>query len=155
MLEVNAAFVNFSLKDQEGVARNLADYAGQWLVVYCYPKDNTSGCTVEAQDFSALAGQFAEAGAAVLGVSPDSVKSHAGFCAKKNLSITLLSDPERSFLEPAGVWQKKSMCGKEYMGVVRSTFLVDPEGRVREIWTKVKVPGHAQAVLEKLRKLRA
>ena len=154
-MEKNKPFAPFRLPDQDGALRGLDDYAGKWLVVYFYPKDNTSGCTLEARSFTALAGRFAAEGAAVVGVSPDSVKTHCGFIAKQELGITLLSDPERSLIEAAGAWGKKKLYGKEYMGVVRSTALIDPRGVVREVWTKVKPAGHAEEVLDKLRELRA
>ena len=120
-MEKNKPFAPFRLPDQDGALRGLDDYAGKWLVVYFYPKDNTSGCTLEARSFTALAGRFAAEGAAVVGVSPDSVKTHCGFIAKQELGITLLSDPERSLIEAAGAWGKKKLYGKEYMVVVRST----------------------------------
>lgn len=150
MLTLDHPFPAFSLPDQDGNLKSLADYAGQWLVIYFYPKDNTSGCTLEGQTFSGLKQAFAERGAVVAGVSPDSVKSHCNFVAKKELAVTLLSDPEHALLQAAGVWQKKKLYGKEYMGVVRTTALVDPHGIVRALWEKVKVPGHAEAVLERL-----
>ena len=153
MLEPGSPFPDFSLPDQSGGGRRLADYAGRWLVIYFYPRDNTSACTLEAVDFTALAPKFAERETAVVGVSPDSVKSHAGFTAKKELGITLLSDAEHTLLEAAGVWQKKKLYGKEHMGVVRSTYIVDPQGLVRAVWTKVKVPDHAETVLAKLTEL--
>ena len=153
-MEKGKPFAQFSLPDQNGVVRGPGDYAGKWLVVYFYPKDNTSGCTLEAKSFTDLAGQFADHGAVIVGVSPDSVKSHCGFIAKHGLGITLLSDPERALLEAAGAWQKKKLYGKEHMGVVRSTALVDPQGVVREVWTKVKAAGHAEEVLARLRQLR-
>ena len=150
-MEKGKAFPQFSLPDQNGVMRGPGDYAGKWLVVYFYPKDNTSGCTLEAKSFTDLAGQFADHDAVIVGVSPDSVKSHCGFIAKHGLGITLLSDPEHALLEAAGAWQKKKLYGKEHMGVVRSTALVDPQGVVREVWTKVKAAGHAEEVLARLR----
>jgi len=153
MLSSNEAFPDFRLPDQDGVLRSLADYAGKWLILYFYPKDNTSACTLEAQTFSSMLPEFAAAGAAVVGASPDSVKSHAGFQAKREIAVTLLSDPDHALLEASGVWQKKKLYGKEHMGVVRSTFLIDPQGLVQEVWTKVKVPGHVEAVLEKLKEL--
>ena len=152
-MEKGKAFPQFSLPDQNGVMRGPGDYAGKWLVVYFYPKDNTSGCTLEAKSFTDLAGQFADHDAVIVGVSPDSVKSHCGFIAKHGLGLTLLSDPERALLEAAGAWQKKKLYGKEHMGVVRSTALVDPQGVVREVWTKVKAAGHAEEVLARLRQL--
>ena len=154
MLQTEQAFPNFQLKDQDDKIHTLADYAGQWLVIYFYPKDNTSACTLEALDFSARLSDFEQMDAAVVGVSSDSVKSHANFQVKKELRVTLLSDPEHVLLTEAGVWQKKKLYGKEHMGVVRSTFLVDPAGTVREVWTNVKVPGHVEAVLERLKALR-
>ena len=153
-MEKNKPFASFRLPDQDGALRGLGDYAGKWLVVYFYPKDNTSGCTLEARSFTALAGQFAAEEAVVVGVSPDSVKSHCGFIAKQELGVTLLSDPEHSLIEAAGAWQKKKLYGKEYMGVVRSTALIDPQGVVREVWSKVKPSGHADEVLARLRELR-
>ena len=152
-MEKGKPFAQFSLPDQNGVVRGPGDYAGKWLVVYFYPKDNTSGCTLEAKSFTDLAGQFADHGAVIVGVSPDSVKSHCGFIAKHGLGITLLSDPDHALLEAAGAWQKKKLYGKEHMGVVRSTALVDPQGVVREVWTKVKAAGHAEEVLARLRQL--
>lgn len=153
MLEAGQVFPDFELKDQDDNIHKLSDYAGQWLVIYFYPKDNTSACTLEAQDFTALAPKFKARKAGLVGVSPDSVKSHAGFTAKKNLGLTLLSDPDHQLLEAAGVWQVKKMYGREYMGVVRTTAIVDPEGKVREVWSKVKVPNHVQKVLERLTEL--
>jgi peroxiredoxin Q/BCP len=155
VLEINQPFPDFALPDQHGETRRLADFAGRWLVIYCYPKDNTSACSLEAQDFTRVEGAFTEAGAAIVGVSPDSPKSHASFIAKKELGIPLLSDTKHTLLEAAGVWQKKKLYGREYMGVVRSTFLVDPGGVVREVWTNVKVPGHAEAVLTRFRELQS
>ena len=153
-MEKGKPFAQFSLPDQNGVVRGPGDYAGKWLVVYFYPKDNTSGCTLEAKSFTDLAGQFADHDALIVGVSPDSVKSHCGFIAKHGLGITLLSDPEHALLKAAGAWQKKKLYGKEHMGVVRSTALVDPQGVVREVWNKVKAAGHAEEVLARLRQLR-
>ena len=153
-MEKDKPFARFSLPDQNGILRSLGDYAGQWLVLYFYPKDNTSACTLEARDFTSLAGDFAAEGAVIVGISPDSVKSHSGFAAKQNLSLTLLSDPEHALLEAAGVWQKKKLYGKEHMGVVRGTALVDPQGVTRAVWSKVKAAGHAEEVLTKLRELR-
>lgn len=118
------------------------------LVVYFYPKDDTSGCTREAQDFSALATDFAAAGVALLGVSKDGPKSHAKFTAKYELLVPLASDEDGSVCEAFGVWVEKSMYGKKYMGIERSTFLFDAAGRLKKEWRKVKVPGHAAAVLD-------
>lgn len=117
------------------------------LVVYFYPKDDTSGCTKEAQDFSSLADDFAAAGVTVLGVSRDDPKSHAKFVTKYGLSVTLASDQDGSVCEAFGVWVEKSMYGKKYMGIERATFLFDAAGKLAQEWRKVKVPGHAEAVL--------
>ena len=117
------------------------------VVLYFYPKDDTSGCTSEAQAFTAAADEFEAAGAAVVGVSKDSVKSHAKFRAKYALSPILASDEDGSVCEAYGVWVKKSMYGREYMGIERATFLIDAEGKIAKVWRKVKVPGHAAEVL--------
>jgi thioredoxin-dependent peroxiredoxin len=124
----------------------LADFAGRKLVLYFYPKDDTPGCTTEGKAFSALESQFAAADTAIVGVSRDSVASHAKFRAKQGLTIALGSD-DGSVTEAYGVWVEKSMYGKKYMGIERATFLIDRNGRIAEVWPKVKVPGHAEAVL--------
>ncbi len=121
--------------------------AGQPSVVYFYPKDDTSGCTKEAQEFTALAGDFAKAGVQVIGVSKDPVASHAKFRAKYDLGVTLAADPDGVACEAWGVWVEKSMYGRKYMGIERATFLVDAGGKVVRAWHKVKVPGHAAEVL--------
>lgn len=145
---------SFDLEDQDGKATTDGDFKGKWTVLYFYPKDNTSGCTVEAKDFTCLAGDFSDEGAAVIGVSPDSIKSHLNFIGKHDLDLRLLSDPEKKALEAYGVWKKKKMYGREYMGVERSTFLIDPAGIVRKEWRTVKVKDHATEVLETLRSIK-
>jgi peroxiredoxin Q/BCP len=140
---------DFELQTADGPIR-LADFAGRTLVLYFYPKDATSGCTREAQDFTALAGEFAKAGAAVVGVSKDSVASHKKFADKFELSVALGSDPDAAVIERYGSWTEKALYGRKYMGIDRSTFLIK-DGVVRRIWRKVKVPGHAEAVLEAAR----
>lgn len=132
---------------------SLADLAGKTVVLYFYPKDNTSGCTTQALDFTALADEFATAGAVVIGVSPDPVKAHDKFIAKHDLGVILASDEDKSILEAYEVWKEKSMYGRSYMGVERSTFLIDGSGKIARVWRKVKVKGHAQAVLEAVRSL--
>lgn len=122
-------------------------------VVYFYPKDDTSGCTREARDFTALGEDFAAAGASTLGISKDSPESHAKFAAKHELNVTLASDEDGSACEAFGVWGEKSMYGRTYMGIERATFLFGPDGRLARAWRKVKVPGHAEAVLEAVRTL--
>jgi peroxiredoxin Q/BCP len=131
----------------------LADFAGQWLVLYFYPKDNTPGCTTEAINFTALSPQFQQLNAVILGVSPDSEKSHCRFIEKHNLTIQLLSDPDHELAEIYQVWGLKKFMGKEYMGIKRSTFLIDPQGNIAYIWSNVKVKAHAEAVLKKLEEL--
>jgi len=130
-----------------------ADHAGKPLVVYFYPKDDTSGCTAEARDFSRLKPEFEAAGAVVIGISPDSAKSHAKFSEKHGLVHHLGADEERKAIEAFGVWAEKSMYGKKYMGVDRSTFLIGRDGRVARVWRKVKVPGHAEEVLAAVKAL--
>ena len=129
-----------------------ADFAGKTLVLYFYPKDDTTGCTNEAKDFSALAPLFAKADAAVVGASKDSVKSHEKFAAKYGLTIPLGSDPEGKTIEAFESWVQKKLYGREYMGIDRSTFLIR-DGVIKQIWRKVKVAGHAQAVLDALKAL--
>ena len=138
---------DFELAGADGPVR-LADFAGKPLVVYFYPKDDTSGCTREAQDFTALAGDFAKAGVALLGVSKDSLASHAKVTAKYGLAVPLASDPEGAMIEAYGAWVEKNMYGRKYMGIERSTFLIDASGKLARIWRKVKVPGHAAEVLK-------
>lgn len=137
---------DIALPNQDGQKVRLRDFSGKWLVLYAYSRDNTSGCTQEALDFSAAAAWFRERGAEVVGVSPDSVKSHKNFATKHNLSITLLSDSEKQLLQALGAWGPKIMCGRECMGVIRSTFLFDSKGELRREWRKVKVKGHVEEV---------
>ncbi|NBU83527.1 MAG: peroxiredoxin [Sphingomonadaceae bacterium] len=131
----------------EGPA-SIKEYAGRKLVLYFYPKDDTSGCTREAQDFTALAGEFAAAGAAIVGISKDSVASHKKFQAKYDLKVALGSDAEGGVCEAFGTWVEKAMYGRKYMGIERATFLIGADGMIARIWRKVKVPGHAAEVLE-------
>ena len=154
MLEVGQKAPEFCLPNQDENEVCLRDLKGKWIVLYFYPKDNTPGCTTEACDFTENLPDFEDLDAVVLGVSPDSPKKHRNFIEKKELGITLLSDEEKKVLEEYGVWQLKKMCGREYMGVVRTTFLIDPDGKIAEIWNKVKVKGHVQKVKEKLQELR-
>jgi thioredoxin-dependent peroxiredoxin len=144
---------NFTAKNQDDRTVTLADFANKWLVLYFYPKDNTPGCTTEAIDFSQLLPDFQKLGAVVVGVSPDSIKSHCNFTRKKNLTIELLSDDDRQIAEAYAVWKLKKFMGKEYMGVIRSTFLISPAAEIVHCWTNVKVKEHAKTVLEKLAEL--
>jgi peroxiredoxin Q/BCP len=140
----------------EGEKRvRLADFRGHALALYFYPKDDTSGCTAEAIAFNALRKDFAEIGAAIIGVSPDSPKSHAKFKTKYSLELDLGADEEKSVATAYGVWVEKSMYGRKYMGVERSTFLIGPDGRIARVWRKVKVPGHAEEVLAAARALKS
>jgi thioredoxin-dependent peroxiredoxin len=137
----------FELATDGGDVFRLSDLAGTPVVLFFYPKDDTSGCTTEAKDFTRLAAEFRSAGVTVLGISPDSVKKHQKFKAKHALDVTLAADEDHAVAERFGVWVEKSMYGRKYMGIERSTFLIDGRGRVVEAWRKVRVPGHAEAVL--------
>ncbi len=144
---------DFCLPDENGQEVCLKDFKGKWVVLYFYPKDNTPGCTREAEEFTELLPEFEKLGAVVLGVSPDSVESHKKFKEKKNLKVKLLSDENKEVLNAYGVWQKKKMYGREYYGVVRTTYLIDPEGKVAHVWKRVRVKGHAEAVLKRIKEL--
>ena len=154
MLKVGDKVPVFTLADQDDQPVHLDQYKGKWVVLYFYPKDNTSGCTTEACDFTAGLPDFTKLDAVVLGVSPDSTASHRKFRSGHDLKITLLSDPEHQVLEMFGAWQEKSMYGKKYMGVVRSTFIVDPKGNLAHAWPKVSVKGHVDEVRETLEGLK-
>lgn len=143
----------FDLPGAGGARVSLSAFGGKKLVLYFYPKDDTSGCTAEAIGFNALRGEFAQAGAAVVGMSPDSVKAHDKFCSKYELSLALAADEGKETLAAYGVWVEKSMYGRKYMGVERTTFLISEDGRIAKIWRKVKVPGHAEEVLKAARAL--
>jgi len=143
----------FSLPRDGGGTVSLSDFAGKPVVLFFYPKDDTTGCTAESIAFTVLADDFAKAGAAVIGLSPDSVKSHDKFVKKHSLAVVLGADEEKTVLEAYGVWKEKSMYGKTYMGVERTTVLVAGDGTVAQVWNKVKVPGHAEAVLAAVKSL--
>jgi thioredoxin-dependent peroxiredoxin len=147
VLSVGDPAPSFDLPGAGGERLALSAFAGKKLALYFYPKDDTSGCTKEAMEFNGLREKFAQAGTVVVGLSPDAVKSHDKFRDKYGLAIPLASDPEKTVLDAYGVWVEKSMYGRKYMGVERSTFLIGPDGRIAKIWRKVKVPGHAEAVL--------
>jgi peroxiredoxin Q/BCP len=144
---------DFKLGTDTGAEISRASLKGQAFVLYFYPKDDTSGCTREAVDFSAAATKFAKAGIEVVGVSKDSLASHAKFRAKHKLKLALASDPDIEAATAFGVWGEKSLYGRKYMGVERATFLVDAGGKIAEAWRKVKVPGHVEAVLAAAKKL--
>ncbi len=152
LLNVGDTIPFLTVPDQNGDQKNLQDLLGKGgAIIYFYPKDNTPGCTLEANDFQRLQGDFAALGMNVVGISKDSVASHTKFCTKHGLDFTLLSDGDGKACEGFGVWQEKKNYGKVYMGIVRSTFLVDAEGKVTKTWTKVKTKGHAEKVLEEAR----
>ena len=153
MLETGQPAPDFSLPRDGGGSVSLADLKGKTVVLYFYPKDDTSGCTKEAIAFTDLIDDFDAAGAVVLGVSKDGVTKHDKFRDKHGLKVALLSDEEGDVCERYGVWVEKSMYGKSYMGIERATFLIGGDGTLREIWRKVKVPGHAEAVLEAVKAL--
>lgn len=154
MLKVGDKAPEFCLPDQNENKVCLKDLRGKWTVLYFYPKDNTSGCTLEAVDFTSHNDNIEKIGGIVLGVSPDSTKSHTNFCNKHNLTITLLSDTEHKVLELYDAWRVKKMYGREFYGVIRSTFLIDPEGEIAFFWDKVKAKGHVEKVYEKLKELK-
>ncbi|MFO7524325.1 MAG: thioredoxin-dependent thiol peroxidase [Ignavibacteriaceae bacterium] len=143
----------FSLPDQNGNTVNLDDFKGKTVILYFYPKDDTSGCTKEACQFRDSFPSFKKMNAVILGVSPDSVKSHKKFADKYNLSFSLLSDEEKSVIETYDVWKEKSMYGRKYMGVERTTFVIDKKGKVRKIFNKVRVPDHDKQILETLKEI--
>ena len=153
MLEVGDAIPDFCLPNQDEEEICFRDIKGRWAVVYFYPKDNTPGCTTEACDFTAALPDFTGMEAIILGVSPDSPKKHRNFIEKKELKITLLADEEKELCKSFGMWQLKKFMGKEYMGVVRSTFLIAPNGTLAYKWEKVRVKNHVQEVKEKLTEL--
>ena len=153
MTEIGSPAPDFTLPRDGGDTITLSALRPRAVVLYFYPKDDTSGCTTEARDFTALANDFAAAGAVVIGVSKDSVKAHDKFVAKHGLGVILASDEHSDLCERYGVWAEKSMYGKSYMGIERSTFLIDWAGMLRAQWRKVKVPGHAEAVLAALKAL--
>ena len=150
MIDVGAMAPDFSLADADGKVWSLADFAGNTLVLYFYPRDDTPGCTVEACEFRDRGPEFAAKGVKVVGISPDSGASHDKFRRKHSLSFLLLSDPERKVLQAYGAYGEKTMYGKKIMGVIRSTFVIDGAGKVVKVFPKVTPAGHADKVLESL-----
>lgn len=155
MITLQKKAPDFCLPNQDDVEICLRDLRGKWIVLYFYPKDSTPGCTTEACDFSDAAPDFSSLNAVILGVSADSTKKHRSFIEKQSLSITLLSDEETSMLQEYGIWQLKKNYGKEYMGIVRTTLIIDPQGTIKAIWKNVKVKDHAKEVMKKLEELQA
>ena len=152
-LAIGSTAPDFTLPRDGGGTISLSQFSGKPVVVYFYPKDDTSGCTAEAIAFTGLADQFAAAGATVIGISPDSAAKHDKFVKKHGLAVALAADEEQVAANAYGVWKEKSMYGKKYMGIERSTFLIAADGTIARIWEKVKVPGHAEEVLEAVKSL--
>jgi peroxiredoxin Q/BCP len=152
-LSVGTQAPDFTLPRNGGGSVSLSQFEGKSVVLFFYPKDDTTGCTAESIAFTKLEPDFKAADTVVIGMSPDSVKSHDKFVKKHDLSVMLVSDEEKTTLEAYGVWKEKSMYGKKYMGVERTTFLLDAEGRIEKIWPKVKVDGHADEVLKAIREM--
>lgn len=141
---------DFTLPTDTGDTLALSSLRGQWVVLYAYPKDDTSGCTTEACEFRDLFPKFKKGKAVILGISPDSVKSHQKFKAKYELPFTLLADEEKVALQAYDIWKEKSMYGRKYMGVERTTFVIDPDGRIARVFEKVKPAGHAEEVIDSI-----
>jgi peroxiredoxin Q/BCP len=155
MLEDGEKAPDFELPDADGERVRLSRLKGRPVVVYFYPKDDTSGCTAEAKDFTCLIDAFKATGAEVIGISPDSAASHAKFAKKYDLGVRLLADEAKEAAQAYGVWVEKTMYGRKYMGVERATFLVNAAGKVAKSWRKVSVPGHAEEVLDAVKALKS
>jgi len=155
MLQVNDQAPEFCLPNQDDVEICLRDLKGKWIILYFYPKDNTPGCTTEACEFTEAEADFSSLDAVILGVSADSTKKHRNFIEKQNLGITLLSDESTDMMQEYGVWQLKKNYGREYMGIVRSTYIIDPSGTIKEVFEKVRVKEHVAKVKAKLEELQA
>ncbi len=155
MLEIGTMAPEFCLTNQDDIEICSRDLKGKWMVLYFYPKDSTPGCTTEACEFTEAAPDFSDLDAIILGVSADSTKKHRNFIEKQGLGITLLSDEDASMMQKYGVWQLKKNYGKEYMGIVRTTFIIDPAGIIKAIWEKVKVKEHVAAVQNELKRLQS
>ncbi len=149
-MKVGEAAPKFTAPDRAGKSISIEDFQGRSIVLYFYPKDNTPGCTTQAIDFTDKLAAFQALNTQVIGISPDSIASHCKFIDKHNLKIILLSDPEHQIAESYGVWQLKKFMGKEYMGIVRSTFLIDSTGNISQIWSNVRVKNHVDTVLKQL-----
>ncbi len=153
-MNVGAEAPDFCLPNHEGKEHCLHDYRGKWVILYFYPKDNTSGCTREAKEFTEMKEKFEALGAVIIGISKDSPKSHAKFIEKHGLEILLLSDENHEILEKYSAWGKKKNYGREYFGTIRSTFLIAPDGKIVHVWPKVRVNGHVEKVLKKLEEVK-
>lgn len=155
MLEIGQNAPDFCLPNQDDIEICSRDLKGKWMVLYFYPKDSTPGCTTEACDFTEAMPDFDGLNATIVGVSADSTKRHRNFIEKQSIGFTLLSDESTEMMQQYGVWQLKKNYGREYMGIVRSTYIIDPEGKIAASWTKVKVKGHVETVKAKLAELQA
>jgi len=153
MIQIDEKAPEFCLPNQDDIEICLRDLKGKWIVLYFYPKDSTPGCTTEACEFSEAAPDFSELDAIIIGVSADSTKRHRNFIEKQDLGITLLSDEDTSMMQSYGVWQMKKNYGKEYMGIVRTTFIINPEGVVKALWENVRVKEHVAKVQVELERL--
>lgn len=153
MMEIGEKAPNFNLPRDGGLQVDASTFTGHNLVIFFYPRDNTSGCTTEAVEFSQASEAFTKHNTVVIGVSKDSIKSHENFRDKHGLTVPLLSDKDGTMCEDFGVWQEKKMYGKTYMGIVRTTVLINADGVVQQIWNKVKVKGHVEAVLQAVQSL--
>jgi peroxiredoxin Q/BCP len=153
MIEIGKAAPAFKLPNQDGKPVSLADHKGQYVVLYFYPKDDTPGCTVEACEFTAGVKAFEKLDAVVLGVSADSPESHRKFIKKHKLAVTLLSDADKTMMQQYGAYGEKTLYGRKFMGIIRSTVVIGPDGKVAAHWKKVKAAGHAEKVKEKLAEL--
>jgi thioredoxin-dependent peroxiredoxin len=152
-LKISAKSPDFSGKLQDESVISLADFKGKWLVLYFYPKDNTPGCTEEACDFSDNMERITSTGAVVIGISPDSAKSHTNFIAKHNLEFNLIADTEKTIAIDYDVWGDKTLFGKAYKGIIRTTYIINPEGIIAEVYENVKVHGHVDQVINRLNEL--
>lgn len=155
MIKIDEKAPEFCLPNQDDIEICSRDLKGKWVVLYFYPRDNTPGCTTEACEFTAAAPDFSDLDAIILGVSADSTKKHRNFIEKKELGITLLSDEDTSMMQEYGVWQMKKNYGKEYMGIVRTTLIINPDGIVKALWEKVRVKEHVAKVQVELTRLQA
>jgi thioredoxin-dependent peroxiredoxin len=152
-MKVGQSAPEFTAQNQTGDNISLHNFHHQWLILYFYPKDNTPGCTIEAIEFTEKLAEFKALNAGIVGISPDSIVSHSKFISKHSLGIILLSDPDHQIAQQYDVWQLKKFMGKEYMGIIRSTFIIDPTGNIAYIWSNVRVKNHVDNVLTQLPKL--
>jgi len=153
MVQVGDKAPDFAILDQDEKKVSVKDYSGKWLVLYFYPKDNTPGCTVEAIEFTKAKGEFKDLGCEIVGVSKDTTAKHCKFISKRSLDIRLLSDLDGAVIDSYGVWRPKKFMGREFLGIVRSTFLIDPKGIIRHVWDPVSVKGHVAEVLDTVKEL--